>query len=378
MTIGRIDGGAPPVSPRQNTGNAKNLATGNFYGRDVRQISSSAAYRPTHAPAPASAAAPSWIPHGSYDKNDVPNLVGKLRDYAIFLAKNPQEMTPDVKTRFRIEQGGKPSFVEVLGYLMVKHIRGYQRPIPGHPPKSQASQAMIAGNAMPLPKSAPHDGFVSGAEKTPQSQTPSFQIRVAQKNAQTFHARQTPDPVQAGERFYHERQASNEKGNLSGMHAINAFLGGHVLTRGFYGHLFAEHLTSRTEMSSGAQAELRQSLAAEPGSGVDHAAHMITVLSRTGGFDPSLARARYRHVAAPQEPRARQEWAARMDSYPGDRLIIGEGEHLIALRKNADGDWIRIDSRDSRQQRVALGGYLAGLRGEIGIVATEPFDFGGR
>ncbi len=96
---------------------------------------------------------PHFVPNGKYPMG--PEIVSSLRDYAIHLAQNPENMPRDIQQKFAAKQGNRPSFVPILQHLLVKHVEGYKPP--PSPQQARASQAQTPAappNQSPAQKSS--------------------------------------------------------------------------------------------------------------------------------------------------------------------------------------------------------------------------------
>ena len=183
-------------------------------------------------------------------------------------------------------------------------------------------------------------------------------------------------PPPAGETFYRESQEAGT--DLSGMHALNAFFGGPVIGADGYKGMSIDVTLDMLGVSGVARDDSQTLLPSDapydgrpnPDTACTHAA------VETGVTIPDAA----------HDPQAHAQARARINAFPGDRLIAGYSRgdagdaHMIALRREEDGHWQILDSLEESlappMRAASLADCLDMLPGNLLIVhLDERFSF---
>ena len=192
----------------------------------------------------------------------------------------------------------------------------------------------------------------------------------------------SPDPVAPGKAFYREKQKDNS--GLCGMHALNAFCGGPVIGKSEFFDRTVEFTAPRLEMQP---EDYRNMIAEEQFDCSPEAVNQILSDLATGErADPSWKNTRViPSLKLPDSGTpAHQQMADRINTFPGDRLILGyagghgSSGHFVALRRDTEGKWQEVNSLDyvNRPKDIPdLGKYITQKSGVSLIHAEADFSF---
>lgn len=237
-------------------------------------------------------------------------------------------------------------------------------------------------------------GLIPPAPAGPQQQpapSSAFRMQVDPGATQRAVNGHSPDPLPPGGSYYRELQDSGE--GLCGMHALNALCGGPVIGGDEYKRLVVDEMLTRLglPLDDPLRGQFMDDFATDPAISMD----VMVKLANEGRVDPSVSRATMETgVSIPDaaaSPQAYREMRARMNSYPGDRLMVGysgghgSDAHMVTLRRGTDGSWQvlnslsasthkpqRFDNLTDALASLRLGGTSDGLN----IIHLKPeFSF---
>lgn len=238
------------------------------------------------------------------------------------------------------------------------------------------------------PRYEPHWRVGDGSEWTasPQDQAEYWFREDARmgRGKNYYTTRRSPDALPPGQAFYKERQGLSSN---CGKHALNTYFGAPVLTEGDeFRRLDVEYYM--TEMGLTA----RQVRDLKLGSGTDPVVLKYIIDKKVGQGQIGPAWSRNFQINTPAgpplragadaDPAAYQRWVEHVDSFPGDRVMVGYSggsmAHYTTLRRHTDGTWQLLDGKHNRAWVYQnLSGYLSD-HGTMNIVVMhqEPgFDF---
>ena len=170
-------------------------------------------------------------------------------------------------------------------------------------------------------------------------------------DAVTHHHSEATLSVDA-DRFYHEVQ--NE--GMCAIHAANAMLGdGFVVP------------SALTEFNS---VKLTNLGLIPPDDTHGRYDDLVVDPSSSEGNDPSLLKEYLESMTADEgtafpfakvnyEQVPKNQIEEKVGGFAGDRCVIGSGVHFVAFRKNANDEWVKIDSLDSEQEKLSPMDYIA-------------------
>ena len=289
------------------------------------------------------------------------------------------DLLPSIRTR-RVTEA-RERFIAAVGNRAGSEVGAAPRDVrsAGSTPLTSRDVRQVSGtptrrgSGRPLP--APRESAASrprvpapGDPSDTQSETPGATGHAAASLA----APQGPLP--AASPFYRESQEAGTA--LSGMHALNAFLGGPVVGADEYKTMSID-LTLDMLGAEGAERDDSQS----PG---------WSDASSDGRLDPASTHAAVETGVtipdAAEHPQAHAQARARINAFPGDRLIVGylrgdTGEaHMIALRREVDGHWRVLDSLQAStvppMRAADLADCLDALPNDLLVVHREAgFSF---
>ena len=269
---------------------------------------------------------------------------------------------------------------------------------PLHTPDRASQRATMSGSppgSYPVPRRngeppryEPHWRVGDGSEWTasPQDQAEYWFREDARmgRGKNYYTTRRSPDALPPGQAFYKERQGLSSN---CGKHALNTYFGAPVLTEGDeFRRLDVEYYM--TEMGLTA----RQVRDMKLGSGTDPMVLKYIIDKKVGQGQIGPAWSRNFQINTPAgpplragadaDPAAYQRWVEHVDSFPGDRVMVGYSggsmAHYTTLRRHTDGTWQLLDGKHNRAWVYQnLSGYLSD-HGTMNIVVMhqEPgFDF---
>ena len=170
-------------------------------------------------------------------------------------------------------------------------------------------------------------------------------------DAVTHHHSEATLSVDA-DRFYHEVQ--NE--GLCAIHAANAMLGDRFVTPSGLTEFNTVKLTNFGVIPPDDTHGRYDDLVVDP--------------SSSEGNDPSLLKEYLESMTADEgtafpfakvnyEQVPKNQIEEKVGGFAGDRCVIGSGVHFVAFRKNANDEWVKIDSLDSEQEKLSPMDYIA-------------------
>ena len=141
------------------------------------------------------------------------------------------------------------------------------------------------------------------------------------------------DPSPAAGSIYRESQVAGT--DLSGMHALNAFFGGPVIGADEYKRMRIEVILDMLGVPGERRDDSPPPIPSDASSDETLDSTSSHAAVETGVTIPDAA----------EHPRAHAQARARINAFPGDRLIVGyprggTGDtHMVALRREEDGHW---------------------------------------
>ena len=196
------------------------------------------------------------------------------------------------------------------------------------------------------------DQKYSGPSGSPADGAPAFRMQVDAQAGQRGVNGPSPDPLSAGGSFYRELQEAGT--GLCGMHALNAFCGGPVVGADEYKTMSIETTLDAVDVQGADREGLRSDLQKDFSSDPAVTVTLLAQLAVNGKVDPACTNAAVETgVTLPDavdSPEAHAEVRARINAFPGDRLMVGYSRgdsgaaHMIALRREKDGHWQILDS----------------------------------
>ena len=191
-----------------------------------------------------------------------------------------------------------------------------------------------------------------GLSGSPADGAPAFRMQVDAQAGQRGVNGPSPDPLSAGGSFYRELQEAGT--GLCGMHALNAFCGGPVVGADEYKTMSIETTLDAVDVQGADREGLRSDLQKDFSSDPAVTVTLLAQLAVNGKVDPACTNAAVETgVTLPDavdSPEAHAEVRARINAFPGDRLMVGYSRgdsgaaHMIALRREKDGHWQILDS----------------------------------
>jgi hypothetical protein len=178
-------------------------------------------------------------------------------------------------------------------------------------------------------------------------------------NDSVKHYHGTPTPHAVNGPFYHEEQKEGQ----CGIHAVNAMLGDRkVLPSKLTKFNETQLQTGGVILPPTAQGrydEKAPSYDAADGNDPAMLQRFVAHQANKGRIDPG-----YKSFQSEQLNQAQLQ--DRLKSFKDDRMVLGTrlpGEsHFVAFRKDAKGDWTKIDSLDSNQEKISPSDWVAKLK----------------
>ena len=230
---------------------------------------------------------------------------------------------------------------------------------PGSPAQAPLPPPDTAATHRPTP---PETARASLREPEPprgaNAAAPNFLMQVDAGAEQRRVNPPSPDPLPAGAPFYRELQDGGT--GLCGMHALNAFCGGPVVGGDEYRRTCIETALNQMQLQGTERAATRALLEeGEFSSDPAVTGAMLAQLARDGRVDQACTRAAVETGVNIRNAGASAQARARLNAFPGDRLLIGYSKgdsgaaHMVALRREQDGNWQVLDSLKSSKEPPA-------------------------
>ena len=197
-----------------------------------------------------------------------------------------------------------------------------------------------------------------------------------------YTERRSPDALPPGQAFYKERQGFSYN---CGKHALNAYFGAPVLTEGSeFRRLDMEYYMETMGLTA---REVRQM---QLGGGTDPVVLQYIIAKKVGQGQIGPAWSRNFQIndgatpplrtGADADPAAYQRWVEHVDSFPGDRVMVGYSSsttsHFVTLRRHTDGTWQLLDGKQNKAWVYrTLSDYLSDMGTYNLIVMHQEPDF---
>ena len=259
---------------------------------------------------------------------------------------------------------------------------------PEDPPGAKSATPATTEHATASAAAAQRSAIGCGPLGNPAGGAPGFRMKVDPQAGQHGVNGHSPDPLPAGGLFYRELQEAGT--GLCGMHALNAFCGGPVVGSDEYKRMSIEITLDRMEVQGADRDALRTHLKADFASDPVVSGTLLARFAMDGRLDPACTHAAVETGVtipdAADSPEAHAQVRARINAFPGDRLMVGYSRgdsgdaHLIALRREEGGHWQVLNSlkasTESPKRAANLADCLGALPKGLTIVHLhEEFNF---
>ena len=237
----------------------------------------------------------------------------------------------------------------------------------GDPPAARSATPATTEHAAASPAVSQCPAIGRGPLGDPADGAPGFRMQVDPQTGQRGVNGYSPDRLPAGGLFYRELQEAGT--GLCGMHALNAFCGGPVVGADEYKRMSIEITLDRMETQAAHRDVLRALLKEDFSSDPAVSGALLARFAMNGRLDPACAHAAVEMGVtipdAADSPEAHAQVRARINAFPGDRLMVGYSRgdsgaaHMIALRREEDGHWQVLDSLKASMEPPKRAANLA-------------------
>ncbi len=185
-----------------------------------------------------------------------------------------------------------------------------------------------------------------------------FNVSITNDMVAHYHSKETPNPVQQGEPFYHEKQKEGQ----CGIHALNACVGFRAATSSDMSRFNSDYYsgglpaTSVVEFASEYEDGYAGGIAdASSGNNPATLNDYIHDLAKNNKLDARFSQMELHLINKAQV----KEIEAQENQL--DRMIVGHHnpDHFVAFRKNQNDEWIKIDSEDRNQEMIKPSEFMA-------------------